>query len=246
MHVSDPASTLYFPTTHLEHVPPLGPDDPALHVHLDRALLAAGAFEFGGHARHRDSDVASNTVEYLPASHAIQARERAMQFKLSGGHSLTPVYFPGTQTVHITFAEHITQAPPASAVVPALQVQSICLLLASGAYECVGHLWHVSDVPPTTVEYLPAPQWLHATLPLLSLYLPASHTPHASASGPKNPGAHIQDRLPADEREFAGHARHADSNAAPTAAAYLPATQSLQLTPTVKVFANFSPINEQP
>jgi len=41
-HVAVPVDALYFPATHWVHVPPLGPDAPALHVHAVLTLLATG------------------------------------------------------------------------------------------------------------------------------------------------------------------------------------------------------------
>lgn len=38
----DPATALYFPATHGEHDPPLGPEEPALQVHAAAAELPAG------------------------------------------------------------------------------------------------------------------------------------------------------------------------------------------------------------
>ena len=77
-HAVDPASDLYLPATHSEHGPPSGPVDPAIHgVHpVDPAIhahvpplgpekpalqvqaVAAGLpkreFEFAGHVKHVD------------------------------------------------------------------------------------------------------------------------------------------------------------------------------------------------
>jgi hypothetical protein len=48
-HVSAPATALYFPATHVAHVPPSGPEEPALHWQAVALLLPPGALEFGGH-----------------------------------------------------------------------------------------------------------------------------------------------------------------------------------------------------
>lgn len=50
-HVSVPATALYFPATHVVHVPPSGPEEPALHWQAVALLLPPGALEFGGHGR---------------------------------------------------------------------------------------------------------------------------------------------------------------------------------------------------
>lgn len=50
-HVSVPATALYFPATHVVHVPPSGPEEPTLHWQAVALLLPPGALEFGGHGR---------------------------------------------------------------------------------------------------------------------------------------------------------------------------------------------------
>jgi len=49
-HTAAPVSALYVPAAHCEHVPPLGPDEPASHWQLSSAVLAAGLLpELAGH-----------------------------------------------------------------------------------------------------------------------------------------------------------------------------------------------------
>ena len=52
MHDSDPASALYFPETHSEHVPPSGPEEPALQVQAVAMRLPTGELESDGHVSH--------------------------------------------------------------------------------------------------------------------------------------------------------------------------------------------------
>jgi len=85
-HVSVPANALYCPVTHSVHVPPSGPEEPALHLQAPVLLLPAGAMEFGGHERQF---VDADAVEYLPCSQFVQESAE-----------LCPTYgenFPATQ-----------------------------------------------------------------------------------------------------------------------------------------------------
>jgi hypothetical protein len=45
VHAADPVNALYFPATHAEHVPPSGPENPALQVQSVKEVLPAGALE---------------------------------------------------------------------------------------------------------------------------------------------------------------------------------------------------------
>ena len=67
--------------------------------------------------------------------------------------------------------------PPAPSLVnPALQIQSEASSLPAGASEFEVHAEHVlSAVAPLAAEYFPAPQSVHASLPLPALYVPAAH-----------------------------------------------------------------------
>ena len=82
--------------------------------------------------------------------------------------------------------------------------------LAAVELECAGHNMHVEfAVAPTTAEYVPALQSLHAWLPCTALYLPATHCTQVPPSGPHEPRLQLQfvtALLPAAELEFVGHA----------------------------------------
>lgn len=50
----------------------------------------------------------------------------------------------------------------------------------------------VDEVAPTVIEYVPAGQPVHETLPLSLLNLPATHAVQAPPSGPVYPMLHVQ------------------------------------------------------
>ena len=103
-HDADPASALYFPATHSEHVSPSRPVEPALQVQSVSSVLASGAWAFAGHPWHT-SAVAPTSVEYCPAAQLLQTASPA-----------AILYFPAT---------HLTHEPPSRPVEPALQVQAV-------------------------------------------------------------------------------------------------------------------------
>jgi len=77
-------------------------------------------------------ETAPIAVEYWPVSQLV--------------HTAAPVatlYFPAT---------HNAQILPSAPVCPALQMQAICSLLASGALDCDGHDWHTFEIAPIAVE----------------------------------------------------------------------------------------------
>jgi hypothetical protein len=101
--------------------------------------------------------------------------------------------------------------------------------LADGELVFPGHTEHVTEVlAPITAEYVPVPQSVHATLPLIVLYFPATHTVQTPPFGPENPALQVQTVLDAAELEFAGHAIQADETVAPTVTEYVPLEQSKQ------------------
>ena len=73
--------------------------------------------------------------------------------------------------------------PPFGPKYPVLQEQFESVALPLGELVSLGHTRHAaSSVAPVLVEYLPAPQSVHATLPLVVLYLPAMHRVQLPAS----------------------------------------------------------------
>ena len=60
---------------------------------------------------------------------------------------------------------------------------------------------------------------MHATLPVLALYLPATQEEQTPPSGPVNPALQVHAAIPeldAGEFEFAGQVKHVDDVLAPT------------------------------
>ncbi len=177
------------------------------------AELAFGEFEFAGHARHVEASVAPTDIEYVPVKQSVHA-----------ALPLIVLYFPATQAVHGT---------PSGPVNPALQAQALTAELAVGELEFAGHARHVvAIVAPTDMEYVPDKQSVHAALPLIVLYFPATQEVHRPPSGPVKPMLHTQaltTELAFGELEFAGHARHVVAIVAPTDIEYVPAKQSVHV-----------------
>jgi hypothetical protein len=145
LQTAEPVDALYLPATHAVHVPPSGPENPALQVQLVKAALPAGELEFDGQAEHATDPV---NALYFPATHAEQVPpagpvDPALQVQLvkaelptgelefdgQSVHAADPVnalYFPAT---------HAEQVPPAGPENPALQVQSVKEVLPAGALE---------------------------------------------------------------------------------------------------------------
>jgi hypothetical protein len=103
---------------------------------------------------------------------------------------------------------------------PALQVQAATAVLEKGAFEFEGHVRQVDKaLAPTAAEYVAVPQSVHVALPLVVLYLPATHPEHTPPSGPVNPALQVQaamTELDTTEFEFVGHAKHTVDVLAPT------------------------------
>ena len=77
--------------------------------------------------------------------------------------------------------------------VPALQVQLVKAALPAGELEFDGQALHVELAEaPTAVEYVPAPQSVHAADPVKALYLSGMHAAHVPPSGPEYPTLQVQ------------------------------------------------------
>jgi hypothetical protein len=120
---------------------------------------------------------------------------------------------------------------------PALQVQAARAELGLGELELTGHVRQVTaNVAAVLVEYVPAAQSVHAALPILILYLPATQAEQTPPFGPVNPALQVQSpaaELALNEIEFEGQSVHATL---PVLILYLPATQAEQTPP-------FGPVN---
>ena len=164
MHAALPVAVLYLPAAHAVQVPPSGPVKPTLHVQAARAELASGELELVGQAPHVVATVAPAVVEYVPAEHSVQT-----------ALPVAVLYLPATQAVHV---------PPSGPVYPALQAglkQAVLDVLAWGEVKPAGHARQFDNTDdPTTVEYVPAGQFRHASpLVLVILYFPAVQAVHA-------------------------------------------------------------------
>ncbi len=128
-----------------------------MHVQATRTELETGELEPAGHATQVVATVAADVVEYVAAAQSV--------------HAALPVlilYLPAT---------HVEQTPPSGPVKPTLHVQATRTELAVGELELVGQARQVvTTVAPTVVEYVPAPQLVHATEPEVVLYVPAIHS----------------------------------------------------------------------
>ena len=127
-----------------------------------------------------------------------------------------------------------THSPPSGPVEPALHTHAVSAALPAGEAELSGHDAHVaSAVAPASAEYLPASQSVHSALPVPALNLPAAQSTHAPPSGPVEPALQTHadaPALPVGEEELAGHASHVVLAVAPSAAEYLPASQSMHVS----------------
>ncbi len=162
LHVKNPVMSLYFPATHAVHVPPFGPVKPMLHVQAARAELEIGELELVGHARQAVATVAPVVVKYVPAAQSVHAAE-----------PVAILYLPTAQAVHV---------PLLGPVNPTLQVQlASALQPLHEAPALAGHARQVvATVAPVVVEYVPAPQSVHAAEPVALLYFPGTHRGHVS------------------------------------------------------------------
>ena len=75
MHSVAPAWLLYLPAVHRTQVPPLGPDEPALHVQASAESLPDGEFAREGQLEHAVDD---GDAAYFPAPHATQSASASL------------------------------------------------------------------------------------------------------------------------------------------------------------------------
>ena len=132
-------------------------------------------------------------------------------------------YEPVAQAVHV---------PEEMSMKPTLHVQEVTTVLGLGELELAGHARQVdSSVAPAVAEYLSAAQSVQTALPVVVLYLPATHAVHGPPLGPVNPTLQVQAmrvKLAIGELELVGHVRQVVATVAPTVVEYVPAPQSVQ------------------
>ena len=160
-----PRSILYFPARQSVQGPASGPSAPALQVQSAALLLPALAYEFVGQFVQL-LDAAAGVIEYWPTR---QLMHEALPAAI--------LYFPGTHAMHVA---------PAAPVYPGLQIQSLGLPLAAGAWELLVHAVHMlcpgtenvlaahgsqSAIESAAVlgEKYPAPHAEHCIMPTLGL-----------------------------------------------------------------------------
>jgi hypothetical protein len=138
-----PLVALYLPTSQLEHDPPSGPLNPALHTHPVMTLLPAedtecmgqdvhvlepaAANELAAHREQVNGVVAATAAEKVPAGQEVQAPEPSVSLNFPERHTL--------------------QRPPFSPVYPLLQRQSCIDTLPAADIVLAGHEPEQTPVP---------------------------------------------------------------------------------------------------
>jgi len=124
---------------------------------------------------HTLKALAPDTPEYVPVGHGVHTVGEVAPTVIE--------YVPAGQFKHAP--EELTPYAPAR--------QSAHTLAPSNEYVWAAQAVHtVGEVAPTAIEYVPAGQPVHETLPLSLLNLPAAHAVHAPPSGPVYPMLHLQ------------------------------------------------------
>jgi hypothetical protein len=106
-----------------------------------------------------------------------------------------------------------------------LQTQFVTATEPTAEDDAAGHSTH--ELTPAA-EYVPAPQLMHATLPLVFLKVPAAHGEQVPPFGPVYPALQVHAvtaELVLGEFVFTGHTKQADATVAPTVPEYFPAKQ---------------------
>jgi len=179
------------------------------------------------------------SAEYFPATQSMHVYVAAF----------TEIeYFPGPQSVHASdplMALYLPDTQPTQSpfvpVQPALQTHEVLLKLPaaeyafthnthidlfSAEYSPVTQFLHVYVAAFAEIEYFPGPQSVHASDPLLALYLPGTQ-PIQSPFVPVHPALQVHEvllKLLAAEYAFTHHT-HIDLSSAE----YFPAIQSLHV-----------------
>jgi hypothetical protein len=231
VHAALPVVVLKVPATQGAHGPPLGPVYPTLQVQEVTAGLEIGEFIFTGQSKQNVRFDAPSVVEYFPTGHAKQVVAIVAPVVVK--------YVPAAQLVHATLPVvglkvpgiQATHGPPPGPVYPTLQMQEVTAGLERGELEFAGHskqslrfdapnlaeyvltgqAQQTDDIVAfTAVEYVPAEQLVHATLPVVVLKVPGIQATHGPPLGPVYPTLQVQlvgtKQLPVHvDPEFAGH-----------------------------------------
>jgi hypothetical protein len=170
VHASLPLYALYFPAKHAQHVPPSGPQYPALQIQAVTVVCpVAECPEFSLQAVQAAEPL---SVLYVPAAHAMHVppsgpvdpalHRQLVEFGLPlaelevegqlehGALPVVALYFPASQSVQTALptaplyfpAAHAVHVPPFAPVYPALHVQLARELLELAEVEFEGQLTH--------------------------------------------------------------------------------------------------------
>ena len=189
-----------------------------MHSHCLILPLPATEVEFTGQLSHDVTDTAAVALLYKSTPQNVQAMEPALS-----------LYDP---------ASHAKHSPPFAPVNPWLQRHVLETLLPPGESEFAGQSVHMPEAEaPTLVEYFPAIQSVHATVPLSALYFPATHAEHVPPSGPVYPVLQKQEVLDCcaviEVHVFCGQAVQA---ADPSSCLYLPVVHAEHTPPFDPVY----------
>lgn len=100
-----PVYVLYLPATHCVHVPPSGPEEPALQMQFVETPLPANEYEFVGQSPHV-SDAAPTVVEYFPTPQSVQTTVPVDVLYLPATHCVhTPPFGPDAPLSQMQFVE---------------------------------------------------------------------------------------------------------------------------------------------
>ena len=197
VQASAPALGAYLPDTQPAQSP-FVPDQPAWHKQYAMLALRDTEKEFSGHQMHS----VLLSAEYLPAAQSTQLAATALEYvpaaqSMQAAVPSLGVYFPETQLLQSVFVPDQ----------PARHKQYDMLALRDTEYEFAGHQMqsvllsaenfpatqslHVFVAAFTENEYFPGRQSVHASDPLLALYLPDTQ-PLQSPFAPDQPALHKQ------------------------------------------------------
>ncbi len=152
-----------FPASHVVHVPPSGPDQPALQMQAVNDELPAREMLFVGHCKHVDGEVALTTCENVAAGHVMHSAYVS---------PTVPEYLPGPQSLR---AVALLTKFPAGQASQALAPTTPENLPDSQSIQAK------DVVEPSVCENLPNPQSTHTVDPAISENLPQTQMLQAAS-----------------------------------------------------------------